>query len=829
MLTWIRRRATHHADAPSHPHTRPYTAGTHSERSYTMPAVATMRPERVRGLVSGTAVLCALAAGLAVWSTAALAAGESCPNAASRQGPSAALPECRVYEQVTPVDKGASLDLMQSSAPSEAPFTFFPFYADRGFAAEDGEAFLLSSQASLGPVAPTGESSYVFRRGADGWNMTTVAPATPQSQTVVTELVEPKNLSAIAFRDQLGSYADLLAGDPSLVQVARVVGPVGGPTSTVSSLVGNSILEDSEEKFVGGTEDLSEVLVESEEHNLIPGGVAEGQDRGTTALYEWAGGQLRLVNVNDEGKLLSQCGASLGEGGVYNRHGTAYSAVSSDGSKIFFTDPDPEPEREGGPGCWEKEASEEGKLPEENPPELYMRQREADGSTRTVELSVPEPEMVGVDPDGLRAALFVGAAADGSKVFFVTRSELTKDDTGNHGIELYEYNTEPGPGEKTLTRISGGESGAAGNVMFVGAVSRDGSSVYFAAFGALAPGASAYPAEPPIFEEESSKVNLYRYDTLTGRTTFIAVVNANDYPSSDDRTETWNQSPGPVNNPAIGHEAMALLNTSQWYTTANGRYLVFASTKPLTGFDNKVKSGAESCLNLANPGTRPSSCVELYRYDVEAAEKGEQSLVCVSCYGGAPIDDAMFSRGIHPGPAVGPARPISENGSVVFFDTANALVPQATPGRTHVYEWHDGAISMISSPNDPGNAFFLDSSPDGKNVFFATQAQLAPLDTDEAYDVYDARVDGGFAGVVPSQCTGTGCQGVPAAPPIFATPASVTFEGVGNFPPPEPAAKPASKPVSKAKRCKAGFVKKRGRCVRVAKRKMSGKSAKGRK
>jgi hypothetical protein len=39
-------------------------------------------------------------------------------------------------------------------------------------------------------------------------------------------------------------------------------------------------------------------------------------------------------------------------------------------------------------------------------------------------------------------------------------------------------------------------------------------------------------------------------------------------------------------------------------------------------------------------------------------------------------------------------------------------------------------------------------------------------------------------------CSGTGCQGVPAPSPVFATPASVTFEGVGNFP--EQGGKPTS-------------------------------------
>ena len=79
------------------------------------------------------------------------------------------------------------------------------------------------------------------------------------------------------------------------------------------------------------------------------------------------------------------------------------------------------------------------------------------------------------------------------------------------------------------------------------------------------------------------------------------------------------------------------------------------------------------------------------------------------------------------------------------------------------------------------------------------------------------RVDGGFASVS-SACTGSGCQGVPPAAPLFATPASVTFAGTGNFPPPPPVAvKPKPKP--KPKKCPRGKRRKHGKCVKTAKKK----------
>ncbi|HWX44396.1 MAG TPA: hypothetical protein VNY52_03630 [Solirubrobacteraceae bacterium] len=754
-----------------------------------------------RIVLMAVASLCSFAAGALVAAPGALAA-ESCPNEASRQGPSVSLPQCRVYEQVTPGDKGDAIDLFQTLG-------LIPIPNDAAFAAEDGNELLLKAESSIGPSAPSGVAAYVFSRGVGGWSMRVVAPAV-QEQLVEPEVFDPVDLSTVGFVDQVGSGANLFAGNPSAWSRTNLVGPAGGPYTSLFSLSGEAAYSEEGRQLVGGSRDLSKVILETQDHSLTPS--AEGQVEGSEALYESSGGgecasgtsNCRLVNVNNEGKLLT-CGARLGQGET--GFGGAHSAVSSGGSKVFFTAPDPgagglSAEKPEGPGCWNPGAG-----PQENPPQLYMRE---DGA-RTVEISAPEAGVeVGTAENPLAPAVFVGASSDGSKVFFLTGMELTKDDTG-HALELYEYETITGK----LTRISHGESGdAVGEVHFVGAISSDGSAAYFTAYGKLAAGASALPQSEAFF----SSVNLYRYDTLTGATTFITTLNEDDYPLSvRGFSGSWYGG--------IEHE---LASEKEWYTTGNGQFLVFGTNRPITGFDNLGAPGVE-CMNAYPGGSAPPQCLELYRYNAKAAEDKEPSLVCVSCAGGAPVDDALFARTTFQSPASGPPRPISENGEDVFFDSASALVPQATPGKVHVYEWHDETLSLISSPGDPNNAFFLGSSADGRDVFFSTHAQLSPQDTDQSDDIYDARVDGGFAGLTPLQCTGTGCQGVPAAAPIFATPASVTFEGVGNFPPSQPVVEPSTKPKSKSKskpkKCGRGFVKKRGRCVKQ----QAKKSAKGRK
>ena len=629
-------------------------------------------------------------------------------------------------------------------------------------------------------------------------------------------LVDPRNLSAVGFVDQVGTFGDLFSGEPSAYQETWLVGPADGPYAPLYTTTGLAIFNPEDRvHMVGGSEDLSRVVLEGEDHSLAPG--AEAQDAGSEALYEVAAGaecgsatsKCTLVNVSPEGKPMP-CGATLGQGNL--EAGGAHGAVSSDGSRIFFTAPEPAPEGEGavveGLGCWHSSP--------ENPPELYMRE---DGE-KTVEISVPHEEgvKVGTPENPLRPAVFVGASSDGSKVFFMTRTRLTRGAVGE-APELYEYNTEPLNGKKALTLISGGQSETVeGKVDSVTAVSSDGSTVYFSAFGKLAESAQEY--NPPG-TEAFSPVNLYRYDTITGVTTLITTLNNHDYPLYFFYGDSWYTPEFEEfrGGGGSGTENEGVFDAAEWYTTKDGQFLVFGTALPLTGFDNTHAPGSE-CPKNYGAGVGTEGCVELYRYDAATNQ-----IVCVSCAGGAPVDGAYFARTSFESPASGPPRPISENGEDVFFDSANALVPQAVPGRVHVYEWHEGVISLLSSPSDPGDALFLGSSADGSNVFFVTHAQLSAQDTDQSADIYDARVGGGFAGLTPSQCTGTGCQGVPAAAPIFATPASATFEGVGNFSAPEAPAKPASKPKAKPKQCKRGFVRKHGRCVR----KKTKKPAKGRK
>ncbi len=221
--------------------------------------------------------------------------------------------------------------------------------------------------------------------------------------------------------------------------------------------------------------------------------------------------------------------------------------------------------------------------------------------------------------------------------------------------------------------------------------------------------------------------------------------------------------------------------------TPDGLGVVFMSKEslPVAGFPD---------------GYRNEGMEEVYVYEAEGGQ-----LFCASCNpSGEPPERNQETEEAFRGRAAAAFLPISyshtyaprvisEGGGRVFFDSTEPLVAQDTNGKQDVYEWErdglgscreaDGCIYLLSGGTSGSASWLLDASSSGEDVFVISRADLASDDPYEGFAVFDARV-GGAQPVVAPQCTGSGCQGVPPAAPIFATPASVTFAGVGNFPVP---------------------------------------------
>jgi len=513
---------------------------------------------------------------------------------------------------------------------------------------------------------------------------------------------------------------------------------------------------------------------------------------GAGDIYDSVGGQVHQVNVLPDGQPQPTPDASLGSPRLGGEIWPDLSnAVSADGSRIFWTSV--EVSESGGPGGFSF-----------SPKALYVRENDTQPQSpvESGRCTVASDACTVLISEG---GVFSTASADGSKVFF------TK------GDDLFEYDLENG---QTTDLTPGGE------VQGIVGASRDGSYVYFVAQGALAGGATprlCQKSSSNSEEEEERReellgllpahhgCNLYvRHD---GATVFIGVLLFAD----NNLAPVFNLGAAPRG------DWRAALGERTAEVTPDGHGLAFTSTRRLTGYDNE--------------GLR-----EVFVYDALTGH-----ISCGSCDpSGAPPTGRLESLSSKPGGYLPASYQdkfmehfISDNGDRVFFDSERPLAPSDTNGREDVYEWErngtgscpasspggaqPGCIYLLSGGQSTDNSFLIDSDAEGDNVFFDSRGQLAPQAHNENVAVYDARVDGGFPAFT-TECTGTGCQGVPPAPPVFATPSSVTFNGIGNFPAPVPAVK--SKPKSKKQaKCKRGFVKKHNRCVKANKKKTRSRKA----
>jgi hypothetical protein len=135
---------------------------------------------------------------------------------------------------------------------------------------------------------------------------------------------------------------------------------------------------------------------------------------------------------------------------------------------------------------------------------------------------------------------------------------------------------------------------------------------------------------------------------------------------------------------------------------------------------------------------------------------------------------------------------VSADGSRVLFSSRGALTEGAEAAAAEkaesVYEYDsigsidNGSVYLISDGTNMLNALEIGLDASGKDAFFQTADPLIPSDIDTAFDIYDARIDGGFpAPAAPVACEGDPCQGSPSAPPPLGAPGSVSELGGGNL------------------------------------------------
>ena len=353
--------------------------------------------------------------------------------------------------------------------------------------------------------------------------------------------------------------------------------------------------------------------------------------------------------------------------------------------------------------------------------------------------------------------------------------------------------------------------------------STDGSVAYFTTGQLVTP--PTHPEETPEEEELSAPyfdLHLWRYvaatDTATDLTPGGGVMGV--LGSSDDGTSVYYAIKHTFYNPpgvflwrsgTVSPVAVSVAADSYPPTTgtarvsADGRHLLYVSSAyEITGYDSR---------NLTTGIPAP----EVYLFTAPGAINSGN--VCVSCnpFGERPTGAASLP-GAAPNGTDGlysyKPRVISADSNRVFFDTFDALASQDTNQAKDVYQWEafglgdcvkqDGCIRLISSGRAENGASFLDASVNGSDAFFLTDGSLVPSDPG-AYDVYDARVGGGYPlPPSPVPCFGDTCQPLPPEPDD-PTPGTERSKASGNLPTPPP-----KKPL----KCKKGQVKRFGKCVK---------------
>jgi hypothetical protein len=705
------------------------------------------------------ALFALMAAGLiavlfALSATPALAA-EACPNQELRQQQrSTALPDCRAYELVSPPEKGGSDVIRQTS---------------KSHVATDGDGVTFSAVGAFGETQGTSfDSEYLSRRtgvpGTNGWSTDGINP--PGGSLTVNAF----------FTGNVPGYQDAFTRDLSSA-IYRSWRPLTDAPNVaeVSNLY----------RISGLGSGAAAAQLMSDGVTPLPSWPVVFKELKTTALV---GSSTDLSHVVFESQLNLTADAPP-EGPVCAAFGAGCPRLlyeNADGAVGLVgripNAPDTECDDVNGPACVAAPSSQAGISQLNN--RYSQRMVSADGRRIFFQVSAGEESgAIYLREDGERTVELAengelwSASTDGSRAFFTTSESLLPGDADSNR-DLYMFDaTAPAGSRVTLVSASSVNDGLVGTVL---GASDDGHYIYFVCSGQLVAG------EPP-----ADLSGLYVWHD--GGLAYIGHLRGSGEEQANGPRAQWT----------------FVENMTRSRLSPDGRHLLFM-TQDDAGF-----RGREGFGSYDHAGRE-----ELYLYSADT-----NRLACASCNpsGRAATTNALVN--VREGAAVSTptsdlAQNLSDDGRHVFFTTAEALVPADNNGVEDAYEYDSqtGSVHLISSGTDPEPSVFIDASSDGSNAFFVTRSKLVGWDTDNSFDLYDARVNGGFPEPVAaaSACTGETCLPQNGRPPAEGSPSSATFNGAGNL---TPAVTPASKPKPKPK-CPRNTVARRikghTRCIRRA-------------
>ncbi|MGN6216023.1 MAG: TolB family protein [Solirubrobacterales bacterium] len=381
---------------------------------------------------------------------------------------------------------------------------------------------------------------------------------------------------------------------------------------------------------------------------------------------------------------------STGPTGGNDSHDVTFDAVSSDGTKVFFS-------------------TAESLVPEDRDKVSDVYERNT-VTGETILVSGGSPSCA---PCGNREipATFVGATPSGSRVFISTDEQLTEEDA-DEASDVYVR--DPSAAEPVLAT-----PGGSAPVTFRGA-SSDGTKVVFETADKLAAGDSDSEADiyerdlnaettelvspagtcpAPLIAQECAPI--YRAMTADGSRVFFetrAQLVGADHDSFQDVYE-WSSSSGTptlISTSEQGEKGGGGFNAIYAGSAAEGEKVFFETSESLSAKDTDeagdVYERASGSTNLVTPGTADLN--------------------------------ASFDKA-------------SPDGATVLFSTREALGGGDSGEKLDVYK-QSGATTTLVTPGSPEfDATFLGASSDTSDVYYGTAQKVSPSDLDTNSDIYE--------------------------------------------------------------------------------------------
>lgn len=456
------------------------------------------------------------------------------------------------------------------------------------------------------------------------------------------------------------------------------IGPLGGNDAQPATFDGMS--KDGNEVFFSTTEP------------MVLGDTDQAED-----VY------LRNLDENRT-VLVSQGGDCAGQGCGNGASAASFlpGGVAPDGGVVFF-------------GSNERLDSAD----QDNAFDVYVRDVEA-GTTSLV--SAPDPTCVGCTSEGLDAQ-FRGTDHSGSRAFFTSDEKLASADTDGGESDIYARDLAAGTTALvSLPGICPSELPLGQNCEpSYGGASADGSHVFFETNDRVLPGADTDKSQD-VYDWSAGTVQLtststeggngefnvtFAGTTPDGGTAFFESSESLLAADADSAQDVYQRSGGTASLVSAGETGkgnLAVPASFEWVSVSGPQVVAFTTAESLTSGDGDTSQ------------------------DVYTRSGGTTTLNSIGPAGGNGEFSAIFAGA-------------ADDGTKIFFTTAESLVAEDTDTSLDVYMRSGGQTTLVShgqavGGNGPFPAAFQGVSDTGSRAFFTTQERLAVDDDFTEQDVY---------------------------------------------------------------------------------------------